>query len=225
MQPSRSILFVACVAALTVACGGPPMRTGELYAGRVDSTPSIECLPDPDVADEALSARMRIGLELATESLAIADPPPPASRSAPDLQDWSNGPLREWLERKTESITAARRELDLAAEENHRQRIIGGAVVGLMYESVSRVIGNVPSPIDLEDEPEILEIYQQVIRSQTRPFLETARRAYHACAANASEPASMRHWSRFCRGREDNLPDGDAVERSGETTVEILIDD
>ena len=92
-----------------------------------------------------------------------------------------------------------------------------------MYEDIARVLRDVPAPEDLDDEPEILEIYGQVLESQARPFLETARRAYHACALNASEPESMRHWSRFCRGREDNLPSSSDAQPDG-TTVEILVD-
>jgi hypothetical protein len=219
----RHGLALALPLAAMVGCGGPRMRTGELYAGRVGAAPSLRCLPDPDVVDAELSPRMRTALELADESFAVQAPPPPTSRSALDLTDWAEGPLRDWLGRKTQAIEEARHELDAAAEESHRQRIMGGAVVGLMYEDVARVLRAVPAPEDLEDEPEILEIYQQVLESQARPFLETARRAYHACALNASEPESMRHWSRFCRGREDALPEADGPQEDG-TTVEVLVD-
>jgi hypothetical protein len=205
------------------ACGGPQMRGGELYAGRIHAEPSLECLPDPDVVDEELTERMRIGLELAEASFAVAPPPPPSSRAALDLQEWANGPLRAWLARKTHAVEAARRELDAAADQAHRQRIIGGAVVGLMYEDVARVLRSVPAPDDLDDEPEILAIYRQILESQARPFLETARRAYHACALNARQPASMRHWSRFCSGRRDRLPERETP-ASGATEVDVLVD-
>jgi hypothetical protein len=224
-------LVSSALALSLAACGatGPRMRSGELYEGRVEARPSMECLPDPDVVDDALSERMRFGLQLAEESFSVQAPPPPERHSALELEDWSNGPLRDWLERKTHAMEAARRELDAAAEETHRQRIIGGAVVGLMYEDVARVLRDVPTPDDLDDEPEILRIYEQVVASQARPFLETARRAYHACAANAVEPESMGHWSRFCAGREDRLPErdlpGSPPGGPDETTVEVIRDD
>ena len=196
------------------------MRSGELYAGRAEGSPTMECLPDPDVVDEELSEHMRFGRRLAEQSFGIPNPEPPASRAASELTEWAEGSLRAWLEQKTQAVEAARRELDAAAEEQHRQRIMGGAIVGLMYEDVARVLVDLPVPDDLDDEPEILALYRDVLEGQARPFLETARRAYHACALNASEPASMRHWARFCADREDALP-AEAM-RSGETQVEVI---
>lgn len=201
------------------------MRSGPLDPGQVDSDPSMETLPDPDVTEEAFTRRMRFGWTLAEESFLVPPPDAPNERTAQNLEVWADEVLGPWLERKTHTVEAARRELDQAAEENHRQRIIGGAIVGLMYEDVARVLRNIPPPTELEDEPEIQEIYQRILRSQARPFLEHSRRAYNACAQNAIQPSSMRHWSRFCSGREEGLPEGeDAGDRleSGETEVEVI---
>jgi len=212
--------------ALLAACGGPQARSGPLDPGLVDASPSIDCLPDPDVEREALTQRMRFGWTLAEESFSVPPPEPPTDRSALNLETWSEQVLSPWLARKTHTIEAARRELDRAAEENHRQRIMGGAIVGLMYEDVARVLRSIPPPAELEDEPDIQELYQDILRSQARPFLEHARRAYSACAQNAVQPDSMRHWSRFCSGRERNLPAGATVRgpASGETEVEVIVD-
>lgn len=223
----RASVPVHVLLAVSLAgCATVPMRDGPLDPGRVTSEPSMECLPDPDVQEDALTRRMRFGWTLAEESFLVPPPAPPDERSAADLETWSSQVLGTWLERKTHTIEAARRELDEAAEESHRQRIMGGAIVGLMYEDVARVLRSIPPPSELDDEPEIREIYQDVLRGHARPFLEHARRAYSACAQNAVRPASMRHWSRFCAGREDQLPGGDAVPlESGETVVEIIADE
>lgn len=183
----------------------------------------MQCLPETDVADSEYSEHMRRGLELAEASFHFEAPVPPASRAAGDLTEWSNGPLRAWLEQKSSAITAARRELDIAAEESHRQRILGGAVVGLMYEDIARVLRSVPAPVDLDGEPEILRMYQDLVRTQARPFLELSRSAYRACSLNADHPPGMTHFSTFCRERLDQLPEPDAP-RAGETEVEIVRD-
>lgn len=213
-------LNVACLVLVLCACGGPQMRAGEPYRGRADGDPSMEALPEPDVADEELTPRMRFAIELAQASFLVERPAPPEGRHASEITAWSDGPLRAWMERKTAAVDAARRELDAAAEENHRQRIMAGAIVGLLYEDLARTLADVPVPDDLDDEPEILDIYFQSARSQARPFVEHARRAYAACAANAIEPSGMRHFARFCADREDGLPGGEVA--SGSTEVEVI---
>ena len=202
-----ALAFLALVALSFAACARPlPLRDGPLDPGRVECAPAMECLPDPDLEEDAFTEHMRFGWTLAAESFLVPPPEAPSEHAALDLQVWSEGPLREWLARKTHTVEAARRELDQAAEENHRQRIMGGAIVGLMYEDVSRVLRAVPMPDELETEPEIQDIYRDVLEGQASPFTEVARAAYGACAQNATRPATMRHWSHFCAGREAQLP-------------------
>ncbi len=210
---------------MLTACGGAtPTRTGELFAGRADGAPSMECLPDADVDEAHLTAHMRSGLELATAAFGVEAPPPPERHSTIAITEWSEGPLRTWLRSRSDAVDAARRELDAAAEEAPRQRIMAGAIVGVLYESLALVLGSVPAPDDLADEPEILEVFASTVRSQARPFLEHARRAYHACAANSVQVSTLHHWGRFCAAREDGLPDADEGPRGG-TTVEVIADD
>ncbi len=223
----RALLFILALASVAGCASGTAMRRGPLDPGQPSASPSMECLPDPDVSDEALTRRMRFGWTLAAESFLVPPPEPPHDATAHNLQLWADEVLAPWLERKVHTIQAARSELDRAAEENHRQRIMGGAIVGLMYEDVARVLSHIPAPAELDDEPEIRDVYRDILRSQARPFLEEARHAYSACAQNAVQPQSMRHWSRFCSGREENLPGGDTggdTLESGETQVEVVVD-
>ena len=67
-----------------------------------------------------------------------------------------------------------------------------------------------------------MEIYQDLVRSQARPFLELSRSAYRACSLNADRPAGMRHFSTFCRERLDALPEEEV--RVGSTQVEVVRD-
>jgi hypothetical protein len=190
----------------------------------------MECLPDSDQTDDALTPHMRRGRELAQASFEVPDPTMPTDRSAATLTEWAGGPLRAWIEAKTQAVDAARQELDLAAEENHRQRIMGGALVGLMHEDIGRVISSVPVPDDLADEPEILDAFEHVIQGQASPYFRLARQAYDACARNAVQPETMQHWSAFCRQRMDRLPGSDELTDDAEsdggdhTSVEVLHD-
>lgn len=173
----------------------------------------MTCLPDPDVLDEELTEHMRFGLRLANEAMAIEAPALPQDTRASAITRWSEGPLQRWLHAKAEAVEAARHELDLAAEENHRQRIMGGAIVGMLYEDVSITLRAIPTPDDLWNEPEISRIFRETVEGEARPYVETSRSAYRACEANGRTPSSMRHWSSFCSGRLDLLPmSGDATE-------------
>jgi len=223
----RAFILVALTAWLAGCGPGLQMRPGPLNPGRSEADPTMECLPDPDIRQESMTRRMRFGWTLAEESFLIPPPEAPNDHGADSLEQWSEEVLSPWLTRKTHTIEAARRELDEAAEQTHRQRIMGGAIVGLMYEDLARVLRAIPAPHELDDEPEIQEVYQNVLRSQAAPYLEHARRAYSACAQNGIRPESMRHWSRFCTAREDRLPgQSRAAEqlRSGETVVEVIAD-
>lgn len=223
-------LAIACVllvGMVLAGCGPDYTRPGPLYGGRADSEPRMECLPDSDQTDEALTAHMRRGRELAQASFEVPAPVVPADHSVAALSAWAEGPLRQWITQKTSAVDAARVEIDLAAEENHRQRIMGGALVGLMHEDIARILSSVPVPDDLADEPEILEAFEHVIHGQAEPYYRLARQAYRACALNAVSPESMQHWSSFCRQRMDRLPD-EGTDGSGvaddTTTVEVLHD-
>ncbi len=143
---------------------------------------------------------------LSQESLNLPHPTLPSGRTAEDLQQWSETVLGPWLERKQERAEAARAELDAAAEQNHRQRIMAGALVGLVYEDVAQGLLRVPAPIELRSEPEILAMYQELLRQQAAPYLTHARLGYDACAANARSMSSLGHWSDFCVARSQQLP-------------------
>jgi hypothetical protein len=194
--------------ALTLGCGGGSASTVERVAGDPEAPPSMLTLPSLDVPREELSEKLRAGWELAEESFDYERPPAPPSGETIDYQEWASTELARWLEGKSRSVEAAREELDAAAEESHRDLIVAGAVVGLIYEAVARALSTLPIPGALQSDMEIADVFQSILDSQARPYLEHARRAYRACAANAaSGPEGMQHWSSYCGARADALPE------------------
>jgi len=167
---------------------------------------------------------MERGATLAASALAMPAPPAPYAPGAPDLGSFWRS-LERWTARREQALDAARRALDEAAEESLPRRVVGGAIVGLMYEDVARQLAHIPSPRALEGEPEIAEVYRATLEGRARRYLEHARRAYSACAQNAVGASGMRTWSHFCAGREDALPEPDYLASglaSGETSVEVI---
>ena len=96
----------------------------------------MEILPDAEGREE-FTQRMRFAWLLTQESFELEAPAQPGAEcDFQELEAWSEQTLRRWLNQKNRLVEAARAELDLAAEENHTQRVWAGALVGLMYEDV-----------------------------------------------------------------------------------------
>lgn len=205
--------FSCALALASVGCvksSAAPAR----FAGDASGQASIEALPSLDVADSELSDQMRMARMLSAESLELPAPPVPTDKSAASLTSWSDHQLKAWLGAKQQRAEVARIELDRAALENQRQRIVAGALVGLVFEDVARSLLILPIPSELANEPEIATIFHELMVSQAEPYLIHARRAYAACAGNAAGLSTMSHWSGFCSAREEALPE--TIEASGD---------
>jgi hypothetical protein len=196
---------LSCALALaSVSCAHT--TTPAKFAGDARGRASIEVLPSLDVSDAELSDQMRMARLLSAESLELPAPAIPEDRSASSLARWSDHELKVWVGAKLKRAEDARVELDRAALENHRQRILAGALVGLVYEDVARTLLVLPIPKELESEPEIGAIFRELMEKQAAPYLFHARLAYAACAGNASAMSTLTHWSDFCSAREESLP-------------------
>ena len=190
------------------------------YAGDAAGQPAIETLPSLDVADSELTQEMRMARLLSAEALELPQPSVPTDRGAQALSSWSEGEFKRWLTAKQDRADAARAELDRAAIQNHRQRIMAGALVGLIFEDIARTLLKVPAPAELDSEPEISAAFQELLLKQAEPYLMQSRLAYAACAGNAQGMSSLGHWADFCSSRRQALPSADEPVDGVEVTVE-----
>ena len=190
---------------LCVGCAAQTTKK-TVYAGDASGRASIEVLPSLDVPESALTAEMRMARLLSAESMELPAPTAPGDRSADQLSSWSDSELKEWLQEKQRRAGAAREELDRAAAQSHRQRIMAGALVGLVYEDIARALLHIPVPAELDSEPEVAGLFRELMAKQAAPFVNHAQLAYAACAANALGLSGMAHWSGFCEARGQQLP-------------------
>jgi hypothetical protein len=204
-----------------VGCAGGQAHTHRSYGGDVMSAPALEALPSLDVEEVRLSGQMRMARLLSAESLALSKPEAPTSSATAAITRWSDSELKRWVTEKHRRAEAARKELDGAAVNSHRERIMAGALVGLVYEDVARALLALPFPTELASEPEVRAIFEDVLRGQAAPYLVHARLAYQACAANALGLSAMAHWSEFCQGRGAELPEAGAEQRDASLTVSV----
>lgn len=203
---------------LGVGCAAAPKPVK--FAGDAQGHPSLETLPSLDVTDDQLTPEMRMARLLSADTLQLAPPQTPADRTGQTLSAWSEGELKGWLEQKQKRADDARVELDRAAVQNHRQRILAGALVGLIYEDIARTLLTVPVPSELDSEPEIGAAFQELLLKQAEPYLMQSRLAYAACAGNAQGMSSLAHWVDFCSRRREGLPSAEPAQDGVEVVVE-----
>lgn len=196
---------------ICIGCGGDadtqqsrrPRDPGQPEAG-----PSLRTLPADDLDPRRFTPVMSRAWEYSQEALALKAPDFPTAPTSAEWNAWSERVFQPWLQKKQTLVVGARRELDMAATESMRQRIMAGAIVGLLYEDLAHVLLAVPMPkAILEEEPDIVEAFKQVVEGQARPYLEHSRAAYSACKQNAaSGRGGLPHWSEYCKEREARLP-------------------
>ena len=223
MRASFSVLVLTSMGLL--GCAGSAAATRHSYQeGDAVGEPRVEALPSLDVESSKLTQEMLMARMLSAESLNLAPPVRPRDSSTAAIADWSDNELKAWMQAKHSAAEAARKELDLAAVQSQRQRIMAGAMVGLVYEDVGRTLLTLPIPAELSSEPEIAAMYVDILRTQAGPYLLQARQAYAACAGNAEQVPTLQHWSEFCLTREDKLPSNEApVATSGAGPTQVSV--
>ena len=201
-------LALLCLFTSACAASTPARRPAKApYRGDVAAPPALRVLPELSVADRETSEEMRYGLALAEESLGFRPPSPPESSRLTDISRWSRKELRQWLERKSVLLDSARKHLIRAAEKTPRHKVFVGAVIGLLYEDISRDLRTIPVPDEVKADEEIYSIFNAVVDSQAKPYLRYARMAYSSCVSEAESQRDLQDWASFCQGRARRLPD------------------
>lgn len=199
---------VASAFAMLVLTGCGGAQEMETRTGNTTAQPTLGVLPSTHVPKEELSDHMRLGWDLASSAMLIEMPMVPTRHDGATLTRWAEHDLGDWLQRMSEALTAASVELNAAANEDPLERVYAGAIVGVIYESVAQQLLWLPTPSELEREPEIAAAYRDILAFNAAPYLERSRAGYHACAANAEIHAEELgpNWATFCSGRMRLLP-------------------
>lgn len=211
MRTSINLKLCMAFGLLTFGCGGSAEVTTQARAkdpGQANAAPSLRTLPADDVDPRRFTPLMERAWDMSRDALDVKAPEFPQEPTTEEWNVWSERVFQPWLQEKQRLVVAARRELDMAATQSMRQRIMAGAIVGLLYEDLAHVLLALPTPkAIMEEDPEIVEAFRHVVTGQARPYLEHSRAAYSACNQNAAAGrGGLSHWSDYCRQREANLP-------------------
>jgi hypothetical protein len=192
------LLFAGCAGNQLPAARGSALRQGDATA-----PPSLAVLPALEPAD---SQRWHRGMTLAGQAFARGLPPPPADRSFAALSEWVEQDVATWIAARRESMDETRFQFGSNSGAGADAEILRSAVVGLLQEDTAQALASMPAPSELDSEPEIAELYRELVRVQSEPFVGAARGEYRTCADRAEEEGgTLTHFAAFCRARFERI--------------------
>jgi hypothetical protein len=195
------VILAACA---TTSSSGDQQAGHALRNGDPDGPPTIGALPD--VARAGASPRVQQGLSLARQVLAARLPAPPADHSYVVLQAWIDRDVAPWVAARRDGVDEARFQFGLEHEVPTDERVVGDAVLGLLQEDTALVLAQLPAPSELDTEPEIAQIFRDMVQTQVQPFQTAAVVQYRDCATTAhAEGEDLKRWAVFCGARLDRL--------------------
>jgi len=203
-------LFAACALALGACEQTPKARDASslqpLREGDPDAPPSLSALPDLVPGGDADTPRMHDGMLLARAAFDAVLPDAPVDRSFGSLQRWVEREVSAWVERRRGQVDATRACFERGGAPSEGESVVRHAVLGLLEEDTARWLGRIPPPRELDDEPEIASMYVEMVRAQTRPFLDLSVSELGDCANEGYRASSeLRPFALFCHARFDRL--------------------
>lgn len=174
--------------------------------GEAEAPPALSALPDPVRGEPMDSERMHQGFTMARQVFAGLMPEPPADRSYTSLQAWVEQQVAPWVEKRRDGVDDTRFQFALTASSHPADVVVAHAVLALLHEDTAAELSNIPSPAELANEPEVSEMFRELVSGQALPFVSAARDEYRLCAnAGYQEGADLRRWAEFCKARFDRL--------------------
>jgi hypothetical protein len=130
----------------------------------------------------------------------------PADHRYQVLKFWIDSQVAPWVAARRDSVDEARFEFGLEHDVSIDERVVANAVLGLLQEDTAVSLTQIPAPTELDNEPEVAEIFRDLVQTQVQPFRNAALTQYRDCAKSAYEEGrDLRRWAVFCQGREGRL--------------------
>jgi hypothetical protein len=205
-----AISACACAALAGCATAGAPPTTEPVEQVAYDDggdteRPALASLPALPQGSAADTARSHQGLLIARATLDETMPEPPIDRSYSELQKWVDTQVVSWIERRRAQTAETRDRFRLEGAPNPSELALSHAVVGLIHEDTAFSLRSIPAPSELESEPEIAEMYREIVSVQADTFVSSALLEFRDCANGAYGTSDMRPFAEFCHARFDRL--------------------
>lgn len=139
----------------------------------------------------------------------VAFPRYRGGRSMDRVNRWAQGEFVEWIQAKTEALAAAEAEyakvadlrINLTAEVVYQSapwQIAAAARSGQMYQSFVNAFRSAPVPEEIENDPELFDIYVDALDGQSQPLQAQAIQRFEFCLVTATNVRWFNEWSRVC---------------------------
>jgi hypothetical protein len=186
------------------------LKHAELRHGDPDAAPEFAALPDVQTAQQ--SPRVLRGLSLARQVLARGLPVPPDDRRFSVLQSWIDQTVAPWVEARRDSLDETKFQFGVEvpaatpATPAPTEGTIAWGVLGLLEENTASELTRIPAPAELDTEPEIADIFRELVSTQARPFRSAALSKYKKCYELGLHGGDeLSDWTAFCGLRYERV--------------------
>ncbi len=138
-------------------------------------------------------------------------------RSMDRVNRWAQNEFREWIGEKMTALRAAEAEYNKIAELSVTVRegvpplqspawmIASAARVGQMYRQFVDDFRDAPVPEEIENDPELFDIYVGALDEQSEPLQRQAIDKFEFCLTTATNVRWFNEWSRTCESELNRL--------------------
>jgi len=187
------------------------LKHAELRHGDPDAAPEFAALPDVQLAQQ--SPHVLRGLSVARQVLQRGLPTPPDDRRFSVLQSWIDQTVAPWVEARRDSLDETKFQFGVevpvataATTPAVAEGAIAWGVLGLLEENTAGELTRIPSPAELDTEPEIADIFRELVSTQARPFRSAALAKYKKCYELGLQGGeALSDWATFCGLRYERV--------------------
>ncbi|MEM6962247.1 MAG: hypothetical protein AAF550_11000, partial [Myxococcota bacterium] len=125
------------------------------------------------------------------------------ARSLEGVNRWAQNDFVRWVQSKTQALQEAEQEYNKIAELEVPSRMIAAAArIGEMYRSFVDEFRDAPIPREIENDPELRDIYYGALDERSEPLVRQAVDKFEFCIRTST---NVRWFSRFSRQCEQEL--------------------
>jgi tetratricopeptide (TPR) repeat protein len=119
---------------------------------------------------------------------------------------WASGDFRRWLDRKQAALQAAEAAYNKLVPLDVPQWLIAAASrIGQMYTALVDAFDDAPVPSEIENDPELYDIYVGALNEQRQIFYNQAIPKFEYCIITATRVRWFNEYSRACEAELNRL--------------------